>query len=69
MCCQRKEHILNKGYGFSDEFICNMNDVFSGLVIVSYSSNLSTIPEIARQRSGGWIWKCERKISWLFLRF
>ncbi len=43
-----KEHILNKGYGFADEFIRNLNDVFSGLVIVSDSSNLSAITEIAR---------------------
>jgi len=43
-----KEHILNKGYGFADEFIRNMNDVFSGLVIVSDSTNLSAITEIAR---------------------
>lgn len=46
-----KEHILNKGYGFADEFICNMNDVFSGLVIVSDSSNLSAITEIARNHA------------------
>ncbi|MDO8872451.1 MAG: PIN domain-containing protein [Methanoregula sp.] len=43
-----KEHILNKGYGFADEFIRNLNDVFSGLAIVSNSSNLSAITEIAR---------------------
>jgi uncharacterized protein len=43
-----KEHILNKGYGFADEFIRNLNDVFFGLVIVSDSSNLSAITEIAR---------------------
>jgi len=46
-----KEHILNKGYGFADEFIRNMNDVFSGLVIVSDSSNLSAITEIARNHA------------------
>lgn len=43
-----KEHILNEGYGFADEFIRNLNEVFSGLVIVSDSSNLSSITEIAR---------------------
>jgi predicted nucleic acid-binding protein len=42
-----KEHILTNGYGFADEFIHNLNDVFSGLVIVSDSSNLSAITEIA----------------------
>jgi predicted nucleic acid-binding protein len=43
-----KEHIRNEGYGFADEFICNLNEVFNGLVIVSDSSNLSSITEIAR---------------------
>jgi uncharacterized protein len=43
-----KEHILNKGYGFADEFIRNLNDVFSEVAIVSDSSNLSAITEIAR---------------------
>lgn len=43
-----KEHILNNGYGFADEFIRNLHDVFSGLVIVSDSTNLSAITEIAR---------------------
>ena len=43
-----KEYILNKGYGFADEFIRNLNDVFSELVIVSDSSNLSAITEITR---------------------
>jgi len=43
-----KEHILNKGYGFADEFTRNLNDVFSELAIVSDSSNLSAITEIAR---------------------
>ena len=42
-----KEHILNKGYGFADEFIRNLNDVFSEVAIVSDSSNLSAITEIA----------------------
>jgi uncharacterized protein len=43
-----KEHIRDEGYGFADEFIRNLNEVFSGLVIVSDSSNLSAITEIAR---------------------
>ena len=43
-----KEHILNKGYGFADEFVRNLNYVFSELVIVSDSSNLSAITEITR---------------------
>lgn len=43
-----KEHICNEGYGFADEFIRNLNELFSGLVIVSDSSNLSSITEIAR---------------------
>ena len=43
-----KEHILKEGYGFADEFIRNLNEVFSGLIIVSDSSNLSSITEIAR---------------------
>lgn len=43
-----KEHILKEGYGFADEFIRNRNEVFSGLVIVSDSSNLSSITEIAK---------------------
>jgi hypothetical protein len=53
VCCQLKEHILNNGYGFANEFIRNLNDVFSEPVIVSYSSNLSSITEIALQISGG----------------
>ncbi|MFA7695696.1 MAG: PIN domain-containing protein [Methanoregula sp.] len=43
-----KKHILNKGYGFADEFIRNLNEVFSELAIVSDSSNLFAITEIAR---------------------
>jgi uncharacterized protein len=43
-----KEYIRDKGYGFADEFIRNLNEVFSGLVIVPDSSNLSAITEIAR---------------------
>jgi predicted nucleic acid-binding protein len=43
-----KELILKEGYGFADEFIRNLNEVFSGLVIVSDSSNLSSITEIAK---------------------
>ena len=43
-----KAHILDDGYGFADLFISNLNDLFSGLVIVPDSSNLSRIEEIAR---------------------
>jgi uncharacterized protein len=43
-----KEHIRDEGYGFADEFIRNLNYLFSGLVIVPDSSNLSLITEIAR---------------------
>jgi len=43
-----KEHIRTEGYGFADEFIRNLNEVFSRLVIVADSSNLSAISEIAR---------------------
>ena len=43
-----KKHIRDEGFGFADEFIRNLNEVFSGLVVVSDSSNLSAITEIAR---------------------
>ncbi|HSA38693.1 MAG TPA: PIN domain-containing protein [Methanoregula sp.] len=43
-----KEHIRNEGYGFADEFISNLNDLFSDLVIVPDSMNLKLIGEIAR---------------------
>jgi hypothetical protein len=43
-----KEHIRDEGYGFADEFIRNLNDVFSGLAIVPDSSNPSLITDIAR---------------------
>jgi predicted nucleic acid-binding protein len=43
-----KEHIRDEGYGFADEFIRNLNEVFSGIAIVPDSSNLSAITEIAR---------------------
>jgi predicted nucleic acid-binding protein len=43
-----REHILTDGYEFADEFIRNLNEVFSGLVIVSDSSNLLRIEEVAR---------------------
>jgi predicted nucleic acid-binding protein len=45
---QIKELIRTEGYGFADEFIRNLNDIFSGLVIVPDSSNLIRIEEIAR---------------------
>jgi len=43
-----KEHIREKGYGFADEFISRLNEVFSGIVIVPDSTNLKQIEEIAR---------------------
>ncbi|MDP2797719.1 MAG: PIN domain-containing protein [Methanoregula sp.] len=43
-----KEHIRDEGYGFADEFIRNLNEVFSEIVIVTDSMNLNTIEEIAR---------------------
>ena len=46
-----KEHIRHEGYGFADEFIRNLNEVFSGLVIVPDSVNLNRIEEIARTYS------------------
>jgi uncharacterized protein len=42
-----KEHIRDEGYGFADEFISHLNDLFSGLVIVPDSTNLKLIGEIA----------------------
>ena len=43
-----KEHIRDEGYGFADEFISHLNDLFSGLVIVPDSTNTKLIGEIAR---------------------
>jgi len=43
-----KEHIRNEGYWFADEFIRNLNEIFSGLVIVPDSMNLNHIEKIAR---------------------
>jgi predicted nucleic acid-binding protein len=43
-----KEHIRSEGYGFADEFIHNLNDLFTGLVIVTDSSNLPRIEDVAR---------------------
>jgi predicted nucleic acid-binding protein len=48
---QLREHIRNEGYGFADEFIRNLNEVFSGLTIVPDSANLNSIGEIARTYS------------------
>ncbi|MFA5269488.1 MAG: PIN domain-containing protein [Methanoregula sp.] len=45
---QLKEHIRNEGYGFADEFISHLNDLFSGLVIVPDSTNTKLIGDIAR---------------------
>jgi predicted nucleic acid-binding protein len=46
-----KQHIRDNGYGFADEFIRNLNEVFSGLVIVPDSSNIRLIEETARTYS------------------
>jgi predicted nucleic acid-binding protein len=46
-----KEHIRKNGYGFADEFIRNLNEVFSGLVIVPDSTNIRLIEETARTYS------------------
>ncbi|PKL64697.1 MAG: hypothetical protein CVV32_06335 [Methanomicrobiales archaeon HGW-Methanomicrobiales-3] len=43
-----KEHIQKEGYGFADEFISHLHEVFSGLAIVPDSVNLNLIEEIAR---------------------
>ena len=43
-----KDHIRDEGYGFADEFISHLNDLFSGPVIVPDSTNLKLIGEIAR---------------------
>ena len=43
-----KDHIRDEGYGFADEFISHLNDLFSGLVIVPDSTNLKLIGDIAR---------------------
>lgn len=45
---QLKKHIRSEGYGFADEFIRNLHEVFTGLVIVPDSTNLIQIEEIAR---------------------
>lgn len=46
-----KEHIRREGYGFADEFIRNLNEIFSGITIVPDSVNLSRIEEVARTHS------------------
>jgi hypothetical protein len=43
-----KEHIRDDGYGFADEFISHLNEIFSGLVVVTDSSDLQLIEDIAR---------------------
>jgi uncharacterized protein len=43
-----KEQIRDQGYGFADEFIRNLNEFFSGLVIVPDSTNIPRIEEAAR---------------------
>jgi len=46
-----KQHIRDEGYGFADEFIRNLNELFTGLIIVSDSSNLNRIEEVARMHT------------------
>ena len=46
-----KEHIRRDGYGFAEEFIRNLNEIFSGITIVPDSANLSLIEEVARTHS------------------
>jgi len=46
-----KEQIRREGYGFADEFIRNLNEIFSGITIVPDSTNLSRIEEVARTHS------------------
>jgi hypothetical protein len=46
-----KQHIRDEGYGFADEFIRNLNELFTGLIIVSDSSNLNRIEEVARMHA------------------
>ena len=46
-----KEQIRREGYGFADEFIRNLNEIFSGITIVPDSANLSRIEEVARTHS------------------
>lgn len=43
-----KEHIQKEGYGFADEFISHLHEVFSGIAIVPDSVNLNLIEEVAR---------------------
>jgi predicted nucleic acid-binding protein len=43
-----KKHIRENGYGFADEFIRNLNEIFSGLAIVPDTSNLTLIETTAR---------------------
>jgi predicted nucleic acid-binding protein len=43
-----KEHIRKNGYGFADEFIRDLNVVFSGITIVADSHDLNLIGEVAR---------------------
>jgi len=48
---QLKNYILARGYGFADEFLRNLNEVFSGLEIISDTVNLPLVEEMARKYS------------------
>ncbi len=43
-----KAHIQKNGYGFADEFIHNLNEIFSAITVVPDSSNLALIEKTAR---------------------
>jgi len=46
-----KDHIRDNGYGFAAVFIRNLNELFSGIVIVPDSSDFGLIEETARKYS------------------
>jgi predicted nucleic acid-binding protein len=48
---QLKNYIRSEGYGFADEFLHNLNELFSGLVIVPDTANLRLIEDMARTYS------------------
>lgn len=43
-----KAYIQKNGYGFADEFIHNLNEIFSAITVVPDSSNLALIEKTAR---------------------
>jgi len=48
---QLKNYLRSEGYGFADEFLHNLNELFFGLVIVPDTVNLRLIEEMARTYS------------------